>query len=42
LKAAGDLAAADSILIPRENMQALIRAWGIKEEARQVGGPEKF
>ena len=41
-KAIDDLADDYSIVITRDNIQALIRAAGVEEEARKLGGPEKF
>ncbi len=41
-KAIDDLADDYSIVITRENIQALIRAAGVEEDARKLGGPEKF
>ncbi len=41
-KAIDDLADDYSIVITRENIQALIRAAGVEEEARKLGGPETF
>jgi ABC-type nitrate/sulfonate/bicarbonate transport system substrate-binding protein len=41
-KAIDDLADDYSITITRENIQALIRAAGVEEDARKIGGPDKF
>lgn len=41
-KAVDDLADDYAITITRENIQALIRASGVEEEARKLGGAEKF
>ena len=41
-QAIDDLADDYSIIMTRENLQALIRAAGVEEEARKLAGPDKF